>query len=70
MRCSKFCLVLLVIGIGSAALLAYTGNAKAASFLSVLPFLACPLMCVVMMMTGKKCDDGSCDKPSTKYARK
>lgn len=53
MRCSKLCIVLLLLGIGGAALLASAGNAKAASLLSFLPFLACPLMCVVMGMLGK-----------------
>lgn len=60
MRCSKFCIGLLVIGIGGAVILASTGNAKAASLLPFLPLLACPIMCVAMMMFGRKCDDGGC----------
>ncbi|OGJ58896.1 hypothetical protein A2635_01710 [Candidatus Peribacteria bacterium RIFCSPHIGHO2_01_FULL_51_9] len=66
MRCSKLCLGLIIIGIGGAAILASTGNTQAASFLSVLPFLACPLMCVVMMMTGHKCDDDKCQTAKQK----
>lgn len=44
----------MIVGIGGAALLAYTGNPKAASLLSFLPILACPLMCLVMMIFGRK----------------
>lgn len=60
MRCSKLCIVLLLVGIGGAVFLASTGNAEAASLPSFLPLLACPLMCVVMMMFGKcgKGEDG------------
>jgi len=69
MRCSpKLCIGLLIVGIGGAALLAYSGNAKAAYALSFLPILACPLMCVVMMMFGRKCDDGNCN-PAEKHAK-
>jgi hypothetical protein len=61
MRCSpKLCIGLLIVGIGGAALLAYSGNAKAAYALSFLPILACPLMCLIMLMSGRKCDDGEC----------
>lgn len=62
MRCSKLCIVLLLLGIGGAVILTSIGNAKAASLLSFLPLLACPLMCVVMMMFGKcgKGEDGKC----------
>jgi hypothetical protein len=55
MRCSpKFCIGILIVGIGAAALLAYTGNVKAASTLSFLPIFACPLMCVAMLLFGRK----------------
>ncbi len=67
MRCSPtFCIGLLLVGIGGSALLAASGYVKAASFLSFLPILACPLMCVVMMMTGRKCDDGKCQTTPVK----
>ena len=66
MRCSpKLCIGLLIIGIGGAALLAYTGNVKAGYALSILPLLACPLICLVMMMFGLKCDEESCDRKSS-----
>lgn len=60
MRCSKLCIGLLVVGIGGAVILASMGNAKAASLLPFLPLLACPLMCVGMMMFGKSCKDDEC----------
>lgn len=61
MRCSpKLCIGLLAVGLGGTALLAYTGNAQAAYVFSFLPILACPLMCVVMLMTGRKCENGEC----------
>lgn len=69
MRCSpKLCIGLVLVGIGSAALLAYSGNPQAAYVLSLLPFLACPLMCVAMMMTGRKCEGNSCEKGQAKRA--
>lgn len=61
MRCSpKLFIGLLIVGIGGAAILSYLGNTQAAYILSLLPFLACPIMCVFMMVTGRDCQDGSC----------
>lgn len=66
MRCSKLCIILLLIGLGGAAFLASTGNAKAASLLSFLPFLACPLMCIIPHMFGKSCHGNECQKKPPK----
>ncbi|MBI3336430.1 DUF2933 domain-containing protein [Candidatus Peregrinibacteria bacterium] len=66
MRCSpKLCIGLILVGIGGAALLTASGYVKAASLIAFLPLLACPLMCVFMMMFGHKCDYKSCDKKSS-----
>lgn len=60
MRCSpKFCIGLILVGIGGAALLAASGYVKAATLISFLPILACPLMCVAMMMFGRHSKDDS-----------
>lgn len=66
MRCFKLCIGLVVVGIGGIVILASTGNAKAASLLPFLPILACPLMCVVMMMFGRGChsEDKGCHPKS------
>ncbi len=67
MRCSpKLCIGLILVGIGGAALLAASGYVKAATLLSFLPILACPLMCVAMMIFGKRCDDGQCQPTHAK----
>ena len=56
MRCSpKLCIGLLVIGIGGSALFVASGYVKAASLISFLPILVCPLMCIAMMISGRKC---------------
>lgn len=71
MRCSlKLCIGLILVGIGGAALLAASGYIKAATLLSFLPILACPFMCIAMMIFGKHCDDEQCQtshrkKPTT-----
>lgn len=70
MRCSKLCMVLLLIGVGGAIILASTGNAKAAAILPFLPVLACPLMCVGMMMFGKKCAGEECDASKKSHVEK
>lgn len=67
MRCSpKLCIGLMLVGIGGAVLLAVSGYVKAATLLSFLPILACPLMCVAMMMFGKRCDDETCQTTPAK----
>lgn len=67
MRCSsKLCIALVLSGIGGAALLSASGYIKAATLVSFLPILACPLMCVIMMMFNKRCDDGHCQTTQTK----
>jgi len=67
MRCSHLCIGLILVGIGGAAIFAYSGNTQAVYFLSILPFLACPLMCVFMMM-GHKRGDKECDAHNRKSA--
>jgi hypothetical protein len=67
MRCSpKLCVGLILIGIAAAALLTASGYVKAATLVSFLPLLACPVMCAVMMMFGRTCDDGKCETASAK----
>lgn len=66
MRCSKLCIILLLVGIGGVIILAANGNAKAASLLYLLPFLACPLMCIIPHMFGKSCHDDKCQKKPPK----
>lgn len=60
MRCARLCIGLLVVAIVVATLFVWNGNGKAASLLSLAPFLLCPLMCIVPMMFGKNCEDGAC----------
>jgi len=61
MRCSpKLCIGLILVGIGSAAVLGASGYVKAASLISFLPILLCPLMCIAMMMFGRKCESNDC----------
>jgi len=62
--CSCPLLFILLVVAGILGLLIATGTVNAYAILPFLPFLACPLMCVVMMMFGRKCDDKSCDKKS------
>lgn len=63
--CSRKTLFIL-LGVASLlGLLIATGKMNPYAILPFLPLLACPLMCVVMMMFGRKCDDGKCQKPTT-----
>jgi uncharacterized protein YbcC (UPF0753/DUF2309 family) len=65
--CSRKTLFILLGVAGVFGLLIATGTVNAYAILPFLPFLLCPLMCVAMMMFGRKCDDGSCEKkPGTK----
>lgn len=41
-------------------LLMATGKVNAYAILPFLPLLACPLMCVVMMRSGRKCEGDEC----------
>lgn len=60
--CSRKTLYILVGIAGVIGLLIATGTVNAYAILPFLPFLLCPLMCGVMMLFGRKCDDGSCEK--------
>lgn len=62
MNCSRLCIGLLIVGVGSALVAVSFGYISQAALLSLLPFFACPLMCVAMMIFGKcgKGEDGKC----------
>ena len=59
--CSRKTLFILLGVAGVLGLLIATGTVNAYAILPFLPILACPLMCVAMMMFGRKCKDGECD---------
>lgn len=70
MKCSRLCIGFLIIGIGGALVAQSLGYVSQATLLSLLPFLACPIMCVAMMMFGKcgKGEDGECQDGTCKTA--
>ena len=60
MRCCSRKTLLIFLGVaGVVGLLIATGKVNAYAILPFLPFLACPLMCGVMMMFGKRSDEHS-----------
>lgn len=64
--CSRKTLYILLGVAGLLGLLIATGKVNAYAIIPYLPLLACPLMCVAMMMFGRK--GGECDakaKPHT-----
>lgn len=68
--CSRKTLFILLGVAGLIGILIATGKVNSYAILPFLPLLACPLMCVFMMMFGRKCDDGECQttpakKPTT-----
>ena len=56
----KTLLILLGVG-GLLAILIATGKVNAYAIVPYLPLLACPLVCVLMMMFGRHCNDGKCE---------
>lgn len=59
--CSRKTLYILLGVAGLIGLLIASGKVNAYAILPFLPLLLCPLMCVVMMMFGRKCGDAECD---------
>lgn len=62
--CSRKTFFILLGATGLLGFLIAIGKVNPYAIVPFLPLLACPLMCVVMMMFGRKCDDKSCDKKS------
>jgi len=60
--CSRKTLFILLGVAAVIGLLIATGKVNPYAILPFLPFLLCPLMCGVMLLFGRKCDDGSCEK--------
>ena len=58
--CSRKTLFILLGVAALIGLLIATGKVNAYAILAFLPFLLCPLMCGVMLLFGRKCDDGKC----------
>ncbi|MBI1934431.1 DUF2933 domain-containing protein [Candidatus Peregrinibacteria bacterium] len=69
--CSRKTLFILLGVTGVIGLLMVTGKVNAYAIVPFLPILACPLMCVVMHMFGRKENGGTCHtdqkKPSVKH---
>lgn len=67
--CSRKTLYILLAAAGIFGLLIATGKINGYALLPFLPFLICPLMCIPMLMMGRKGKDGECGidhkKPST-----
>jgi hypothetical protein len=59
--CSPKTLAILLAITGIGGLLVATGKVNAAVFLPFLPFLLCPLMCGLMMLSGKRSEKVCCD---------
>lgn len=53
--CSRKTLFILLGVAGLIGILIATGTVNAYAILPFLPILACPLMCVVMLLCGRKC---------------
>ena len=66
--CSRKTLLILLAVAGVASLLIATGTINVYATLPFLPFLLCPLMCGVMLLFGRKCDDDSCKGKHPKHA--
>ncbi len=66
--CSRKTLLILLAVAGLIGLLMATGKINAYATLPFLPILICPLMCIVMMMFGRKCEDDNCDHNRKKSA--
>gem|GEM_PF-2118675 len=67
MFCCSRKTVFILLGIGGLlVVLIATGTINAYAILPFLPLLLCPLMCVVMMMFGRKSHDDSCKEKSSK----
>jgi len=64
--CSRKTLLILLGVAGIAGLLIATGAINGYAILPFLPFLLCPLMCGVMLLFGRKCDDDSCKEKHPK----
>jgi len=66
--CSRKTLFILLGIAGVIGILIATGKVNPYAILPFLPFLICPLMCGVMLLFGRKCDDGKCSpaRKSTK----
>lgn len=65
--CSRKTLLILLAVAALIGLLMATGKVNAYAIVPFLPILLCPLMCGVMLLFGRKCEDGSCEKkPRTK----
>lgn len=67
--CSRKTLYILLAAAGVVGVLIWTGIVNVYAFLPFLPILICPLMCIPMMMMGRKSKDGECGidhkKPAT-----
>ena len=58
--CSRKTLLILLVVAALIGLLMATGKINAYAVVAFLPLLLCPLMCVVMMMFGRKGDEDEC----------
>ena len=61
--CSRKTLLILLAVAALIGLLMATGKVNAYAIVPFLPILLCPLMCVVMLMFGKR-NNGQCELPS------
>ncbi|MBI1813273.1 hypothetical protein HY285_04155 [Candidatus Peregrinibacteria bacterium] len=68
--CSRKTLLILFGVAGLFGLLIATGKVNAYAIVPILPFLACPLMCGVMLLFGRRgCSDGTCDDMKKKSSK-
>lgn len=68
MCCSRKTLFILLGVAAVIGLFIATGKINAYAILPFLPFLLCPLMCVIMMMFGRKREDDECHAPKKSKA--
>ncbi len=66
--CSRKTLLVLLAVAGLIGLLMAAGKINAYAVLPFLPILLCPLMCIIMMMFGRKCEGENCDHNRNKSA--